>query len=384
MMPTKRGISPIITVVMLLLLVTISASAFMTFFQQQIKQQQQQISKQSARVQYDFWNLKFGKVYLYDYRKNLVLDMPFDYDFNDYSGQNNNGQCSSNCPTLGSGLIGKALYNDGTKNYITVPDRDYFDIYDGTNVHNITIVAYIYAKQLGGGTGSRVVIQKGDSSNGWEWILWSYNSDYAALSFSVYNSTGSSAGVINVGVTQFSPNKWYFVAGVIDGANAKIYLYLNNKLMGSNNINTTGLTVNGQSPVQVADGEGTGHDPWNGSIDELRIYKEALPEDVIRNLFFRLQIQVYNPSGEPIGFKDAYYEIDDFQTGEIICQIPMIYGVTYITQNGKPYILPGKEDTLKLALNYGDNFCKINRYHRYNICIVSTRGAKLCKEFKPE
>jgi hypothetical protein len=104
------------------------------------------------------------------------------------------------------------------------------------------------------------------------------------------------------GLTELERDQWYFVAGVYDAAARAIHVYVNGKLDDGP---TTGDVVARQEPsgehVYVGDRPEPLGFGFIGSIDEVRIYSEALRAERIAELLTASDIAADAQRGEPLG-----------------------------------------------------------------------------------
>ncbi|MBI3958359.1 MAG: VWA domain-containing protein [Chloroflexi bacterium] len=186
--------------------------------------------------------------------------------FADSSGQNNNGSCAGNaCPVAGvAGKDGQALQfdgvNDGVRVNLNGPDGLY------------TLAAWV--KFTGTWRDWNTILEFGSSEDPW------FGARSEAGQLALYNFYG---GAVPVG-------QWVHVAYTYAGAGqaARSRLYINGKLVQKTDSDPHGKGGQGLSIGMEPDG----NFPWQGLIDDLRIYNRALNEAEIGALA--------NPGSAPV------------------------------------------------------------------------------------
>jgi hypothetical protein len=79
-------------------------------------------------------------------------------------------------------------------------------------------------------------------------------------------------------------NTWYHVAVTFESG--LVSIYINGSLDNSGNIELTALPNRGSRVLRFGDDQPGGQEYFNGSIDDIRIYKRALSESEIQQLYF--------------------------------------------------------------------------------------------------
>ncbi|MEF8874181.1 MAG: LamG-like jellyroll fold domain-containing protein [Candidatus Thermoplasmatota archaeon] len=160
---------------------------------------------------------------------------------------------------------------DGVDDHIAVPDDKSLDISGPTSMQ-----AWI-KPNVAHETGSNLgVMAKAESGVGWAWQL-RFGNDNANDTLGFKFNTDVGDRWVNVG-HNLTPDEWYHVAGVFNGAHAK--LYLNGELK---DVTTFGSIITSDAELVI------GADGWdnyfNGSIDEVRIYNKSLSEAEVKELY---------------------------------------------------------------------------------------------------
>jgi hypothetical protein len=199
------------------------------------------------------------------------------YILDSTSNANNASSTGTSYPVpFGSGQIGGAQDFDGTDDYLNADDAASLDLSS-----SYTVSAWVNADALMGGSTSQrnSILSKGDSteaSGGDHNYLLGYNGlagfgTVVRWLFVLENSAGTNCNL--VGDTAGATSSWYNVTGVFDDAGDTMYLYVNGQLQNST---ACALTVNTNNrPVRIGDDEHTAGIPWDGRIDEVRIYNTA-------------------------------------------------------------------------------------------------------------
>ncbi len=213
----------------------------------------------------------------------LKLHLPFDEPtgettFTDSSGNGNDGTCAGlSCPAAGvSGMDGTAFSFDGSDDYVEVA-------YDMSlnPAGSFTVVAW--AKMSQDTARYRSVIVSQDTSlspllaNGY--ALHATNFDQWQF------RVGSESGTwIYAGSAAVSLGTWTHLAGVYDASAQTIRLYVNGTLSGSP-VNAV-IEPNTHRPLRVGAGatEGAANSHFPGTIDDVRVYNEALSQTEIQAL----------------------------------------------------------------------------------------------------
>jgi hypothetical protein len=180
----------------------------------------------------------------------------------DASGNDNNG--TINGATWADGKYGKALQFNGQSNYVEVPSSDSLEI-DG----NVTIAAWI--NWIDAGDTWLCVLANGQQNGPWENYGLFVNRSSRFMYFTLSLDGGH--------VTQQTPNntivpnEWVHVGATWDGSAARIYINGQMELEATQ----TGTLVPPGLPLRIGYRTGSTH-YFNGTIDEVRIYNQALQQ----------------------------------------------------------------------------------------------------------
>ncbi|MEM3483956.1 MAG: LamG-like jellyroll fold domain-containing protein, partial [Candidatus Woesearchaeota archaeon] len=176
-------------------------------------------------------------------------------------------------PQYTTGRFGKGITFDGVDDWVMIPHSTSLQI----TTFPITIEAWVYINttQLGGGT---AFVQKGPGT----WAQKNYFLGIMNNSAMLSVAYGDGAGWDEFRTTDFPKNQWVHVVGIIKG-NDNLELYVN----GQNKSGFLAYTSATSTPYATTDtlkiGTLTNSSYFfNGSIDEVRIYKRALsPQEIL-------------------------------------------------------------------------------------------------------
>ncbi|MBI2629046.1 LamG domain-containing protein [Candidatus Pacearchaeota archaeon] len=196
----------------------------------------------------------------------LVLYMPFDGDAKDYSGNGNDGTCTS-CPTATSGKIGGAYQFNGLTNKIDLPNTPTLSsAIGGTNQWSVaywgnykpSVYSSSFSKRDTGAAGISVL-----DSNGRIYINANSNINDTLKTFG--------GNLSNTG--------WNHI--VISYNGVAFNIYINSVKKSTISPWTYGV---GNPSANIAIGFSPGA-PMNGSLDEVRIYNRVLTDKEIMYLY---------------------------------------------------------------------------------------------------
>ncbi|MFA5961219.1 MAG: DUF2341 domain-containing protein [Parcubacteria group bacterium] len=192
----------------------------------------------------------------------------------DASGNNNNGTSAGGATTAG-GKFGNGGVFTGT-------NGKYIDAGDPANgsldPSNITISAWI--KRNGNNPGYAMIVNKGygnnDESNYFLDLIDNNLGCFLGNSSPASDSSDLSSGYL------VPDGVWTNVALTYDGATIKFYA--NGSPVGTPTIYAGGIGAN-DYPLRIGAHSSNGAYPFNGSIDETRIYNRALSADEVERLY---------------------------------------------------------------------------------------------------
>ena len=205
----------------------------------------------------------------------------------DWSGLGNGGTLA-NGPQWVPGNDGGALYFDGTDDYVDLGTPSELHLPD-----NYTYTAWFkVGVDINGDSGVQYLLCIGSRSD----LLFGVEDGVGVngdLSLHYYD-TAPSFHAVGVGQTVWSSDEWHMVAGTKDSATGhKIYLdgELKNSDTNTNNDNHATSRM-----ISLGARAWTGHQYFNGTIDDVRIYNRALTQEEIRDVMVGTLGLSSNPS----------------------------------------------------------------------------------------
>ena len=205
----------------------------------------------------------------------------------DYSGNGNNGT-SAGGATTNIGKFGNGGLFDGIDNRITVSSSDSLN-----PVSQVSLTAWVKPTTMAdnGSPVYRVIAGKYTSftTTTQYWLI------YHEVNRQFIFAVGNGSTVVTAGSPTYEPdNQWHSIVGTYDGKNAKLYM---DGLLLNTSAEMQGPLYTGTTVLNI--GKDSGARPYNGIIDELRIYNRALSEGEVA--------QLYNYAPGPV----AYYKMDE-------------------------------------------------------------------------
>ncbi|RPJ38414.1 MAG: LamG domain-containing protein, partial [Planctomycetaceae bacterium] len=196
----------------------------------------------------------------------LVGHWKLDNNVQDSSGNGNHGTLSGGPTYDAVGRIGAALYLDGVDDYVNCGNGASLNITDA-----VTLSVWVNPRDAGNAQHNDFV-GKGDTS-----YAIKHNSTNV-LQFFIYDGTWYS--VNGPVLTADFNNNWHHVAGTYDGTQLK--LYVDGKLI--NGTLRKGVIASSTYNVNIGRNSQNTDRLYNGQIDEVHIYRGALPKSEIVKL----------------------------------------------------------------------------------------------------
>jgi Leucine-rich repeat (LRR) protein len=227
-----------------------------------------------------------------DMNAGLIAYYPLDGNADDFSVYSNNGIINGSVP-FSQGAIGSCAYFNGEySNYIRIPHQTWLNF---SNAFSISL--WINAESE-----SRTVLAKGRD------IYSHYRIDSYGKSFSVnYTDDYSDRVSVYCDTAQFNLHTWYHVVCIADNNTSSLKYYLNGQrvkqvdLEKDFNITTTYDLVIGRHDTSN-DGGSAWPYPFNGYVDDIRIYNRALSDNDVQGIY-------QNWSGNATNQVPLYYNI---------------------------------------------------------------------------
>jgi len=215
----------------------------------------------------------------------------------DTSGNGNNGTLMPTYPTNNatwtSGISGNALNFDGVDDYVEVNSSDTLNFTSG---NSISISTWIYPNSV---LGQWVILTKGGSGLGSNNINYQIRIDNGEFYFFYRSQVTPSWQTFSSNTPVFEAGSWYYVAVTYTfGTGNSIKLYVNGQeapgaWTGAGNE----APVVSNEPIWIGKQAGPGggdNDPFNGTIDEVRIWNQTLTPGEISDYFNSTRPPVYN------------------------------------------------------------------------------------------
>ncbi len=171
--------------------------------------------------------------------------------------------------------LGNALLLDGDGDYMTVEDHNALDINAG---ESFSITCWV--KSTTNKNYYRIISKRGGTSgsaSGYELITNISSGEYGINLRSVY---GTNAGP-PFGTTNITDGVWHHLAMVVNPDKQQSQIYVDGNLEGTNTSSAIG-TEGFQNNVNIYIGTSVNkHTYWDGWIDEIRLWSDALSQDEI-------------------------------------------------------------------------------------------------------
>lgn len=251
----------------------------------------------------------------------------------DSSGYDDHGSLV-NSPTWSTGQVAGALtFSGGSK--VSIPDAPVLSPIDG-----ISMSAWVKTTT----NASREVIVSKTAGGNNTWLFEISPSDCGSAKLHFFVVTGG-AGHDFCSTTALSTDTWYHVAATYDGATAKIYI--NGVQDGS--LSIAGAIATNALPVIVGNW-GDSDRPWEGQIDDVRLYSRGLLGEEVASLAAVLPSTVTNLSASGTFHSGFLLTWDANLAGENVTD----YIVEYSTDNQSTWtaIDTGSSQT---SYTYGGN-----------------------------
>jgi len=193
----------------------------------------------------------------------------------DNSGNGRDGAVYGATPT--NGVSGRAFLFDGANDYIEVPNTN--------GAFNLTGPWSVHSWVLPFSANPGIIVYKVAANGGTHenfWLSWSLDNP---SSFQIRTERASDDNDFWIPSAAHSANEGYFVTGIYDGSDLRIYV--NGVLENSTSIGVI-TPHTGPAPLRIGDNQNSSGVPavFRGVIDEVRIYNRALATNEIRALVF--------------------------------------------------------------------------------------------------
>lgn len=250
---------------------------------------------------------------LADLNDGLVAYYPFDGNANDESSNRHDG--TVNGPTLTEDRFGNAnsAYSfDGVNDFIEIANSDTLEI----GYHDYTIAAWIKTVPNNNGR----IFSKGSSGCVTGYMMRMGGTQGSKLYLE--NAKDGTCEIVATGNVTINDNAWHFVVGVVDrDIGAKIYVDSNLDVQVNHDTSMHDLS-NNNNPMIGFNDVGDYYEPFNGVIDDVRIYNRALSEEEIQTLYTSVpneedcQHATYTPKKRTLTIPVIEIPVIDFLTGQ--------------------------------------------------------------------
>lgn len=205
----------------------------------------------------------------------------------DSSGNGNTGTYTSGATTT-QGKFGNGGSFDGTNDRIDIADNSLLEPSE-----DMTLSAWVKFDTVPGAGVSDKFVYKDEASSPYVGYELSYSGDGY-----FYFARENNASVYEFAFYSLTPstNTWYHVTGVKKGD--KIYCFVN-AVTNQNPGSSSGTLYNTSGSLRLGIGYNGTSDPFDGVIDEVRLYNRSLSDTEIS--------QLYNWAPEPVG----YWRLDE-------------------------------------------------------------------------
>lgn len=202
----------------------------------------------------------------------LVAYYPFDGNYEDYSGNGNNGTgINTTFVPDRFNNESKAAFFNGTNSYIEIPNSASIQI----NTNNLTFALWFYC--TGTPQGPAAFFSKTDDP-----YIPQYTFHLNPLSIIRFGITDTSNVLRYISQSYpFLYNQWYFLAATWDGTTVKIFV--NDSLVTTQPF--IYIMKSDTNPLEIGMDTGGLTDWYQGKLDAIRIYNRALTEDKISDLY---------------------------------------------------------------------------------------------------
>ncbi len=182
----------------------------------------------------------------------------------------NNGTLM-NGPAWTIGRVNGALdFEEISSQYVEIPDDPSLDITDA-----ITVEAWVKLESKTGNN-MKIVQKEVDGGHSNPWQVYALLLEGGADAFGFHISDGTSGSLQTVtGTTNPILGMWYHVVGTYDGSGPTLKIYVNGV---EENSNTPSISSLGTTDEPLRIGKDGGAEYWDGLIDEVAIYNEALSD----------------------------------------------------------------------------------------------------------
>jgi hypothetical protein len=188
-----------------------------------------------------------------------------------------------NTATWVSGRTGSGLYTDGASTYAYITDNDTTNDF----AYNQDFTVSFWVKDGGGNANSDAIVEKWSSLGGGYPYAFRYNTGNS-VSFARYDGSHNPSVI---GTTTINDGNWHYVVGT-KVANT-LTLYIDGSSTGPPATDTTTGTTTNVSAIYLGE-RGGGTQLYNGSFDNIKIFKRGLSAREVENEYITLEGHAIN------------------------------------------------------------------------------------------
>lgn len=219
------------------------------------------------------------------------LDETSGSTISDSSGSGHNGTWADGDNTNVSdetiaGKVGTALDFQGSNHLVDLGDVSDYDFSGASDA--FTLAAWVKADSIGGGQNRAVISKYNTVGNNRSWYWEANTSGRMTLVMSEDGTFSTSTAVGFLTSDPLTTGQWYHIAVTVDAATDTFVQYVDGVAV-STYFGTTKTTIDdihsGSARVSIGQRVDEGFDPWDGIIDDVRIYNRALSAAEVNQLY---------------------------------------------------------------------------------------------------
>ncbi|MEM9928567.1 MAG: LamG-like jellyroll fold domain-containing protein [Bacteroidota bacterium] len=208
----------------------------------------------------------------------LIAHYPFDGDFSDATGDSANFGVASGVPEFGCGVEGMSLLLNGGNDFVRIPGGNTNNVNREFDSEDFTLS--LYFKSIGF-NGTQYLVSKRDTNCN---NLQFFSVRYAPITRTVSVILQENNQVAQIDHRITNGSCWQHIAIVRD--ENRVRLYLNAEEVGQAGTSSrVNIENNGELLIGSTECRNNGEVPFDGLIDEVRIYNRALRLSEVRGLY---------------------------------------------------------------------------------------------------
>tara|TARA_Y100000590_G_scaffold271798_1_gene305105 strand:- start:491 stop:5827 length:5337 start_codon:yes stop_codon:yes gene_type:complete len=196
-----------------------------------------------------------------------------------YDAAGNAASTSQSNNTASLSATGKSLSFDGSNDYVSIADADELD-----GMANLTVQFYVKWDAYPYQTNNKGVhlVEKWQTANANATGSYSFYTHHDADNLTFMVKTQNAQTGVNIALSSnMDLDKWYLLTGVYDGS--KVYIYIDGTKKAEANI--TGTIASTTYPLEFANQNNNNTKFFDGSIDEVALWDDALSAAEITALY---------------------------------------------------------------------------------------------------